>query len=155
MQCEIRETLSGYGILLQFGNRDSPKFAHTCEIGKEKDIQDGDDGSSGCEIPEKRERECRTSLSRPCQQYETKAIMQASLYSWTENRFTTKHAQVTCSRWTSAVLKERARYYVTALSWQPMGFLVMLCKIARSFAGWDPRDTMLLVLKNSCQTGTF
>lgn len=53
MQCEIRETLSGYGILLQFGNRDSPKFAHACEIGKEKDIQDGDDGSSGCEIPEK------------------------------------------------------------------------------------------------------
>lgn len=47
MQCEIRETLSGYGILLQFGNRDSPKFAHACEIGKEKDIQDGDDGSSG------------------------------------------------------------------------------------------------------------
>ena len=40
MQCEIRETLSGYGILLQFGNRDSPKFAHACEIGKEKDIQD-------------------------------------------------------------------------------------------------------------------
>ena len=58
MQCEIRETLSGYGILLQFGNRDSPKFAHACGIGKEKDIQDGGDGSSGCEIPEKREREC-------------------------------------------------------------------------------------------------
>ena len=47
MQCEIRETLSGYGILLQFGNRDSPKFAHACGIGKEEDIQDGDDGSSG------------------------------------------------------------------------------------------------------------
>ena len=72
-----------------------------------------------------------------------------------KTRCTTKHAQVTCSRWTSAVLKERVRYYVTALSWQPMGFLVMLCKIARSFAGWDPRDTMLLVLKNSCQTGKF
>lgn len=49
MQCEIRETLSGYEILLQFGNRDSPKFAHACGIGKEKDIQDGDDGSSGRE----------------------------------------------------------------------------------------------------------
>ena len=66
MQCEIRETLSGYGILLQFGNRDSPKFAHACGIGKEKDIQDGDDGSSGREVLVKRERECQTSLSRPC-----------------------------------------------------------------------------------------
>ena len=66
IQCEIRETLSGYEILMQLGNRDSPKFAHACEIGKEKDIQDGGDGSSGCEIPEKRERACQTSLSRPC-----------------------------------------------------------------------------------------
>lgn len=66
IQCEIRETLSGYGILMQLGNRDSPKFVHAYGIGKEKDIQNGDDGSSGCEIPEKRERECRTSLSRPC-----------------------------------------------------------------------------------------
>ena len=66
IQDGIRETLSGYGILMQLGNRDSPKFVHACGIGKEKDIQNGDDGSSGCEIPEKRERECRTSLSRPC-----------------------------------------------------------------------------------------
>ena len=53
IQCEIRETLSGYEILMQLGNRDSPKFVHACGIGKEKDIQNSDDGSSGCEIPEK------------------------------------------------------------------------------------------------------
>ena len=34
-------------VFLQLGNRDSSKFVHACGIGKEKDIQDGDDGSSG------------------------------------------------------------------------------------------------------------
>ena len=43
---------------------------------------------------------------------------------------------------------ERMKFSATALSWQPMDFLVTSCKTARSFVGWDPRDMMLPVLRN-------
>ena len=47
--------LTGYGIWLLPGRRDSPKFGYECGIGKENDqCQDGDDGSSGRSILLKR-----------------------------------------------------------------------------------------------------
>ena len=53
IKCGIRETLTGYDIWLLPGKQDSPKFGHGCGIGKENDIRDNEDRSSGCEIPVK------------------------------------------------------------------------------------------------------
>ena len=43
---EIRETLTGCGICQLPGERDSPKFGHRCEAGKENVFRDGDDEGS-------------------------------------------------------------------------------------------------------------
>ena len=56
--------------------------------------------------------------------------------------------KVTGNPWMFVAFDERMKFSATALSWQPMDFLVTSCKTARSFVGWDPRDMMLPVLRN-------
>ena len=56
--------------------------------------------------------------------------------------------KVTGNPWMFVASDERMKFSATALSWQPMDFLVTSCKTARSFVGWDPRDMMLPVLRN-------
>ena len=56
--------------------------------------------------------------------------------------------KVTGNPWMFVASAERMKFSGTVLSWQPMDFLVMSCKTAKSFVGWDPRDMMLPVLRN-------
>ena len=47
IQCGFQKTLTGYGIWLLLGKRDSPKFRHGYRIGKENDIRDFVDRGTG------------------------------------------------------------------------------------------------------------
>ena len=47
IQWGFQETLTGYGIWLLLGKRDSPKFGHGYRIGKENDIRDFVDRGTG------------------------------------------------------------------------------------------------------------
>ena len=54
----IRETLTGYGIWLRTFKAGFTKIWSRNGIGKENDIQDSDDRSSGCGIPVRKRRDC-------------------------------------------------------------------------------------------------
>ena len=59
IQRGIRETFTGYGIWLRTFKAGFAKIWSRNGIGKENDIRDSDDRSSGCGIPVRKERDCR------------------------------------------------------------------------------------------------
>ena len=59
IQRGIRETFTGYEIWLRTFKAGFAKIWSRNGIGKENDIRDSDDRSSGCGIPVRKERDCR------------------------------------------------------------------------------------------------
>ena len=59
IQRGIRKTFTGYGIWLRTFKAGFAKIWSRNGIGKENDIRDSDDRSSGCGIPVRKERDCR------------------------------------------------------------------------------------------------
>ena len=65
IQRGIQKTLTGYGIWLLTGKRDSPNFGHSCGIGKEDDIRDySNDRSWECGTLVKKERKWGTLVKK-------------------------------------------------------------------------------------------
>ena len=59
IQRGIRETFTGYGIWVRTFKAGFSQIWSRNGIGKENDIRDSDDRSSGCGIPVRKERDCR------------------------------------------------------------------------------------------------
>ena len=82
IQCRIRETLTGYGIWLIPGIRDSPIYGHRFRIRvirKKNYIRDSDDRSSGCGFLVRKERECKRDQDPPFQDLYYGLIAKAGL----------------------------------------------------------------------------